>query len=119
MCFMAGANAIFTVRPVVSSFLVASADDDDPIRRQARVLTTPTSGWDEDKEMLRRLRNSKSMGSFESRTVRAEETESAMKATEERKAAALVFGVNWPHVGIRNVVTKRRVRSKRTKSEKN
>ncbi|KAL9936158.1 hypothetical protein V8E36_005000 [Tilletia maclaganii] len=47
MCFLAGANAIFTGH---------------------RMLTTPTSGWDEDKEMLGRW-GLEGMGSFESEEV--------------------------------------------------
>ncbi|KAI5477900.1 biotin synthase [Pseudohyphozyma bogoriensis] len=67
MAFMAGANAIFTGE---------------------RMLTTPTSGWDEDKAMLERW-GMKGMGSFESTTVRMKESVEAMTATEERRAAAL------------------------------
>ncbi|KAM0746935.1 biotin synthase, BioB [Meredithblackwellia eburnea MCA 4105] len=66
MAFMAGANAIFTGE---------------------RMLTTPTSGWDEDKEMLGRW-GLKGMGSFESTTVRMKEGKEALAATEERKAGA-------------------------------
>ncbi|SCV67765.1 BQ2448_5376 [Microbotryum intermedium] len=66
MCFMAGANAIFTGE---------------------RMLTTPTSGWDEDISMLSRW-GLKGMKSFESATVRMKEDEAALKATEERKAIA-------------------------------
>jgi biotin synthase len=51
------------------------------------MLTTPTSGWDEDHSMLARW-GLKGMGSFESTTVRMKESQSALKATEERKAAA-------------------------------
>ncbi|SGY16748.1 BQ5605_C012g06974 [Microbotryum silenes-dioicae] len=66
MCFMAGANAIFTGE---------------------RMLTTPTSGWDEDISMLTRW-GLKRMKSFESTTVRMKEDEAALRATEERKALA-------------------------------
>ncbi|KAN0059642.1 biotin synthase [Thecaphora frezii] len=48
MCFLAGANAIFTGH---------------------KMLTTPTTGWDEDKEMLGRW-GLRSMGSFEDKTMR-------------------------------------------------
>ncbi|KAE8228816.1 hypothetical protein CF326_g6241 [Tilletia indica] len=47
MCFLAGANAIFTGH---------------------RMLTTPTSGWDDDKQMLGRW-GLEGMGSFESEEV--------------------------------------------------
>ncbi|KAL8293640.1 hypothetical protein RQP46_000341 [Phenoliferia psychrophenolica] len=67
MAFMAGANAIFTGE---------------------RMLTTPTSGWDDDKAMLGRW-GLKGMGSFESTTVRMKEGKEALAATNERKAAAL------------------------------
>jgi len=50
------------------------------------MLTTPTSGWDEDHAMLSR-RGLKGMGSFESTTVRMKESQSALQATEQRKAA--------------------------------
>lgn len=53
------------------------------------MLTTPTSGWDDDKAMLGRW-GLKGMGSFESTTVRAKETKEAMEGTEARKAAAAV-----------------------------
>ncbi|KPV76346.1 uncharacterized protein RHOBADRAFT_25409 [Rhodotorula graminis WP1] len=66
MAFMAGANAVFTGE---------------------RMLTTPTSGWDEDHAMLARW-GLKGMGSFESTTVRMKENQKALEATEERKAAA-------------------------------
>lgn len=48
------------------------------------MLTTPTSGWDEDHAMLGRW-GMKGMGSFESTTVRAKESVAAMQGTEERK----------------------------------
>lgn len=51
------------------------------------MLTTPTSGWDEDYAMLGRW-GLKGMGSFSSATVRSKESEAAMKGTEERRAAA-------------------------------
>lgn len=51
------------------------------------MLTTPTSGWDEDKAMLGRW-GLKGMGSFESATVRLKEGEEALAKTAERKAAA-------------------------------
>ncbi|GAA5882016.1 hypothetical protein JCM3774_003245 [Rhodotorula dairenensis] len=66
MAFMAGANAIFTGE---------------------RMLTTPTSGWDEDHAMLARW-GLKGMGSFESTTVRMKENQSALEATEARKAGS-------------------------------
>ncbi|KAM0788613.1 hypothetical protein ACM66B_001732 [Microbotryomycetes sp. NB124-2] len=66
MCFMAGANAIFTGE---------------------RMLTTPTSGWDEDTTMLARW-GLKPMQSFESPTVVAKERPDLMEATEARRAAA-------------------------------
>lgn len=51
------------------------------------MLTTPTSGWDEDYAMLGRW-GLKGMGSFQSATVKAKESKSAMAATEERKRIA-------------------------------
>ena len=48
------------------------------------MLTTPTSGWDDDFAMLGRW-GLKGMGSFESATVRAKELPSLMELTEERK----------------------------------
>ncbi|KAK4053552.1 biotin synthase [Microbotryomycetes sp. JL201] len=66
MCFMAGANAIFTGE---------------------RMLTTPTSGWDEDTSMLARW-GLKPMQSFESPTVVAKERPDLLQATEARRAAA-------------------------------
>ncbi|GAA5892579.1 hypothetical protein JCM5296_006167 [Sporobolomyces johnsonii] len=66
LAFMAGANAIFTGE---------------------RMLTTPTSGWDEDHAMLGRW-GLQGMASFESTTVRMKEGQAALQATEERKAAA-------------------------------
>ncbi|ORY72438.1 biotin synthase [Leucosporidium creatinivorum] len=63
MCFMAGANAIFTGE---------------------RMLTTPTSGWDEDISMLNRW-GLRQMKSFESPTVVAKETPELMAATEGRR----------------------------------
>jgi biotin synthase len=65
MCFMAGANAVFTGE---------------------RMLTTPTSGWDEDHALLGRW-GLKGMNSFESKTVLAKETPELMRGTEERRAA--------------------------------
>lgn len=50
------------------------------------MLTTPTSGWDDDFAMLGRW-GMKGMGSFESTTVRMKEHPEAMRMTEERKAA--------------------------------
>ena len=50
-----------------------------------RMLTTPTSGWDEDHAMLGRW-GLKGMASFESTTVRMKENHSALEATEARKA---------------------------------
>lgn len=49
-----------------------------------RMLTTPTSGWDEDHAMLNRW-GLKGMGSFESTTVRMKEDRNALEATEGRK----------------------------------
>lgn len=49
------------------------------------MLTTPTSGWDEDHAMLGRW-GLQGMGSFESTTVRMKEDASALEATENRKA---------------------------------
>lgn len=49
MCFLAGANAIFTGH---------------------RMLTTPTSGWDEDKAMLDRW-GLRGMRSFEDKVMQA------------------------------------------------
>lgn len=87
MAFMAGANAIFTVR--VQRFLrrfCLSAMLTFSCRLQGeRMLTTPTSGWDEDHAMLGRW-GLKGMGSFESTTVRMKENQSALEATEARKA---------------------------------
>ena len=54
-----------------------------------RMLTTPTSGWDEDYAMLGRW-GLKGMGSFESKTVKEKESKEAMRLTEERRAAAEV-----------------------------
>lgn len=51
------------------------------------MLTTPTSGWDEDYAMLNRW-GLKGMGSFSSATVRSKESELAMKGTEDRAAAS-------------------------------
>ncbi|BGP30782.1 biotin synthase [Rhodotorula toruloides] len=65
MAFMAGANAIFTGE---------------------RMLTTPTSGWDEDHAMLGRW-GLKGMGSFESTTVRMKEDKRALEATEARRSS--------------------------------
>lgn len=53
------------------------------------MLTTPTSGWDEDYAMLGRW-GLKGMGSFESKTVKEKESKEAMRLTEERRAAAEV-----------------------------
>lgn len=50
------------------------------------MLTTPTSGWDEDHAMLGRW-GLKGMGSFESTTVRMKENQNALEATEARKNA--------------------------------
>lgn len=88
MCFLAGANAIFTVRfpffprVFLLPFLAANTFD----TQGERMLTTPTSGWDDDKAMLGRW-GLKGMGSFESATVRSKETKEAMAGTEERKRA--------------------------------
>lgn len=90
MAFMAGANAVFTVRPFLGSRAQAqSAVLTLPFShlQGERMLTTPTSGWDEDHAMLARW-GLKGMGSFESTTVRMKENQKALEATEERKAAA-------------------------------
>jgi biotin synthase len=63
---MAGANAIFTGE---------------------RMLTTPTSGWDEDIAMLDRW-GLKAMKSFESSVVVAKEDPKMLKATLDRRAQA-------------------------------
>lgn len=57
MCFLAGANAIFTGH---------------------RMLTTPTAGWDEDKAMLARW-GLNGMVSFENKAVAAKETVNTTK----------------------------------------
>lgn len=85
---MAGANAIFTVRLLrclsrLTWTLTCAADS-----QGERMLTTPTSGWDDDKAMLGRW-GLKGMGSFESTTVRMKEGKDALAKTNERKAAAL------------------------------
>lgn len=49
------------------------------------MLTTPTSGWDEDHALLSRW-GLKGMQSFVSKTVKAKETPSLMRGTEERRA---------------------------------
>ncbi|BGP23475.1 biotin synthase [Rhodotorula toruloides] len=77
MAFMAGANAIFTGE---------------------RMLTTPTSGWDEDHAMLGRW-GLKGMGSFESTTVRMKEDKRALEATEARKNGASPVGQQGEVVG--------------------
>ena len=51
------------------------------------MLTTPTSGWDEDYAMLGRW-GLKGMGSFESATVKAKESVKSMEAMAERKRIA-------------------------------
>lgn len=51
------------------------------------MLTTPTSGWDEDFAMLDRW-GLKGMGSFEAPQVRNKESAEAMRLTEERKLQA-------------------------------
>lgn len=51
------------------------------------MLTTPTSGWDEDTAMLSRW-GLKPMNSFESPTVVAKERKDLLEATEARRAAA-------------------------------
>jgi biotin synthase-like enzyme len=101
MCFMAGANAIFTVRrcsplsllaaPSRSStpdsiFLAAPCSSLTPrLHPQGeRMLTTPTSGWDEDISMLNRW-GLRQMKSFESPTVVAKENPELMAATEGRR----------------------------------
>ena len=50
------------------------------------MLTTPTSGWDEDTAMLDRW-GLKAMKSFESPTVLAKESPELLAATAERAAA--------------------------------
>jgi hypothetical protein len=57
------------------------------LKQGERMLTTPTSGWDEDHAMLSRW-GLKGMGSFQSATVVAKESKEAMKETEERRAKA-------------------------------
>lgn len=74
MCFMAGANAIFTGE---------------------RMLTTPTSGWDEDIAMLDRW-GLKAMKSFESSVVVAKEDPAMLKATLDRRAKAGLEGTSSP-----------------------
>lgn len=49
------------------------------------MLTTPTSGWDEDISMLNRW-GLRQMKSFESPTVVAKENPELMAATEERRS---------------------------------
>ena len=68
MCFMAGANAIFTGH---------------------RMLTTPTTGWDEDKEMLGRW-GLRGMQSFEGKTMQphGDEAAATVAAKEDRRAKA-------------------------------
>ncbi|EPQ28866.1 uncharacterized protein PFL1_03669 [Pseudozyma flocculosa PF-1] len=69
MCFLAGANAIFTGH---------------------KMLTTPTTGWDEDKEMLGRW-GLRGMGSFEDKTMKPHgETVAAAEtvSVEDRRAKA-------------------------------
>lgn len=61
MCFMAGANAIFTGH---------------------RMLTTPTSGWDEDKSMLARW-DLQGMHSFEDHRVATKTMDSAAPRAEQ------------------------------------
>ena len=51
------------------------------------MLTTPTSGWDEDYAMLGRW-GLKGMGSFSSATVKAKESAKSMEAMAERKRIA-------------------------------
>jgi biotin synthase len=60
MCFLAGANAVFTGH---------------------RMLTTPTSGWDEDKAMLSRW-GLHGMTSFENEAVAAKESVVPLVANE-------------------------------------
>lgn len=65
MCFLAGANAIFTGH---------------------RMLTTPTAGWDEDKAMLARW-GLNGMVSFENEAVAAKETQEVDSLEREGVAA--------------------------------
>ncbi|KAG8998441.1 biotin synthase [Tulasnella sp. 427] len=60
MCFLAGANAVFTGE---------------------RMLTTPCSGWDEDKDMMARW-GLEGMASFESKMVQAKEETNTQKVCE-------------------------------------
>lgn len=50
------------------------------------MLTTPTSGWDDDKSMLDRW-GLKPMESFESKTVKMKESPDALQALLERRTA--------------------------------
>ncbi|KAK4050934.1 biotin synthase [Microbotryomycetes sp. JL221] len=72
MCFMAGANAIFTGE---------------------RMLTTPTSGWDQDTSMLKRW-GLQPMQSFESPTVVAKERPDLLQATEARRRTSTTANVD-------------------------
>ncbi|KAK0560667.1 biotin synthase [Tilletia horrida] len=76
MCFLAGANAIFTGH---------------------RMLTTPTSGWDEDKNMLGRW-GLEGMGSFESEEVVRRE---GQRIQAEAAAASSASAVAQNGVGLR------------------
>lgn len=53
------------------------------------MLTTPTSGWDDDFAMLGRW-GLKGMGSFESPQVKAKESPAAMEQLDARRAQAAV-----------------------------
>lgn len=66
MCFLAGANAIFTGH---------------------KMLTTPTAGWDEDKAMLSRW-GLNGMVSFENEAVAAKETQGVDSIKREATASA-------------------------------
>lgn len=66
MCFLAGANAIFTGH---------------------RMLTTPTAGWDEDKAMLARW-GLNGMVSFENEAVAAKETQGVDAIKREAAVSA-------------------------------
>jgi len=72
MCFMAGANAVFTGE---------------------QMLTTPCSGWDEDKTMLERW-GLQGMGSFEQKRLQAKETWSTESfVPESTRSGELPAGV--------------------------
>jgi len=117
MCFMAGANAIFTVRrcsplpllaapsrsptpdSIHTTFLAAPCSSLTPPRlhpQGERMLTTPTSGWDEDISMLNRW-GLRQMKSFESPTVVAKENPELMAATEGRRTEEAAIAAAAAH----------------------